>query len=179
MDCQPIEPDDEHSTLSVDGLHTSAQRPLPGADEPQRPRRDGKLDGPVRTHSGEKGSSPRELDTGTATRRHGDTGEHVGPCQLGHQRIRRAPLDHFGHVELDDLARDENADPVGQRDSIGERVGDEDGRQLDGREQARQLVADGATRDRVEGAKRLIEQQQPRVTRQRAGKRGALAFATG
>ena len=71
----------------------------------------------------------------------------------------------------------DHPDPLGQRGGVAEVVGDEQRRQRQVAEHVLQLAAHDRARVGVERRQRLVEQQDLRVARQRAGDRDALALA--
>ena len=70
-------------------------------------------------------------------------------------------------------------DPVGERDRLGEVVGDEDDGRAGARPQVEQLVLHELAGLHVERAERLVHQQDRRLVDQRLGQRDALAHAAG
>ena len=100
----------------------------------------------------------------------------------GEARDERVPWQRDevgGGGELQDDAVADHADAVSERGGILEVVRDEDRRQPEIVEQSAQLRADLGARVRVERRQRLVQQQQRRVSRQRAGERDPLALSPG
>ena len=104
-------------------------------------------------------------------------GEDVRTCEACHERIGRRSEQVGGRADLPQAAVDQHADAVGERGRVLEVVCDEQGRQRELTQEVVQLGAHGAARVRVERRHRLVEEEDTRLTRQRAGQRDSLLLA--
>ena len=97
----------------------------------------------------------------------------ASPCQ------RIVALRQVDRHLLDDAAgpRAHHKHAVGERDRFGEIVGDQQRGLAGARERAREVALENHAGLRVDGRKRLVEQQHARIDREGTGERRALAHA--
>src|SRR5207247_2086771 len=106
-------------------------------------------------------------------------GQEVRAGERGDERIRRPRDEIGGRAGLPQLPVDDYAYVRGERGRILKVVRHEQRRDLEAGEQLLQLGAYLNARVSVERGKRLVEEEDRRIARERAGERYALALAAG
>ena len=102
---------------------------------------------------------------------------HVPPEEAGHERVRRL-LPHRGRcADLFDATGVHDHEPVGQRERLVVVVGHEQGGEPEPYEERAQLGDEALAERAIERAQWLVEHEQPRFGRERAGERDPLLFS--
>ncbi len=173
------ETQDQRASLAVNGKDRVGEGGILRRAGNERPRRDGHRDRAADRRARRDLATALELDG--RSRRHGSRRpvQNVGAGELRNECGGGSAVHGRGHVELDDPAGVDDPQAVAEDARVVEGVGDEQGGQLDGREDLRELVADLAPGDRVKRAERFVEQEHLRVAGQGPGQRRALALASG
>ena len=109
-------------------------------------------------------------------------GEPIGdvpPQEPGDERSA-GPLPHVGRgAHLLDAALVHDHQAIGERERLVVVVGDEQDGEAEPYEEGTQLGDEAFAQGTVEGTERLVEHQEARRSRERAGQRDALLFAAG
>ncbi len=135
----------------------------------------------ARSGIGRKDSSAVvEEDRGQSVRsRLRPAAQHVRPREVGDE-LRRGRRDELrGRPRLDERPVHHHADPVAERGRVGEVVRDHERRQREPAQRGAELRAHVHPRLRVERRERLVEEQDGRVSRERARESNTLALAAG